>query len=229
MQGAQGYAELGPQGWLDDPGLPDLGPPDGGEVTEIVVVREPPHEQMIDWLERVVGGERALADLDAVPLPGSAPVDGAGLPAHERELVQAVDEHLVHASHAWVYGDEVLTASRRLLVAAQRAGALRPWRDLEPHQIAASLVHCIAKANALVGAGAPFTVAHWLRDLGATSAPASRSSSLARVIGGESWPHGARPAEAPEVYVLGDVDLLVSRFRRQLILYRGLAERIREQ
>ncbi|WP_156466312.1 hypothetical protein [Janibacter sp. Soil728] len=198
-------------------------------IVQRVEVRVPPHEAMLDWLTRVVGGERPLAELDAQPLPASSPVDVGGFPDQERELAQAVDEQLARASAGWLVTDEVLTACRRLLTAAATAGTLRLWRDLEPAKVAAVVVHCIVKANGLAGAGAPFTVAHWLRDLGTTQAPSSRSATLATTIGGSRWAHGQTPTEVPDVYVLGDAGMLVSRFRRELMDYRDLAVRIREE
>lgn len=194
---------------------------------ERVVVHEQPHEQMIDWLRRVVGGEQALDALDDRPLPASPPIDTGAMTPEVRDLVQAVEEQLERISGGWLVADEMLTACRRVLVAAESSGTLRLWRDLEPDKIAAAVVHCTAKANALVGTGSPFTVAHWLRDLGTTSAPSSRSARLAMTIGGAQWPHGRRPPQSPDVYVLGDPALLVGRFRRELLGYRGLAERIR--
>lgn len=193
---------------------------------ERVVVRESPREEMTSWLQRVVGGEQPLADLDASPLPTPTALTRAAVPQAVWELAGAVDEQLVRASAGWMVTDEMLTVCRRLLVKAADVGMLRVWRDLEPDKIAATIVHCAAKANALVGTGAPFTVAHWLRDLGSTSAPSSRSTGLAKAIGGSQWPHGRTPAEAPDVYVLGDADLLISRFRRELLAYRDLTSRI---
>ncbi|MGN7246123.1 hypothetical protein ACTHQ1_00170 [Janibacter anophelis] len=194
-------------------------------VTRTVEVRVPPHEAMAHWLERVVGSREALATLDMQSLPESTPVDPSAAADPERELVQAVDRELERASAGWVVTHEVLTACRRLLVAAEQAGMLRIWRDLEPAKVAAIIVHCIAKANGLVGQGAAFTVAHWLRDLGTTAAPATRSRTLAETIGGAQWPHGKAPTEVPDVYVLGDPSMLVSRFRTELIHYRDLARR----
>lgn len=196
---------------------------------ERISVREPPHEAMVDWLGRVVGGEEALDTLDARPLPASSPVEASSLPDPERELVLAIDEQLARAAAGWLLADEMLSACRNLLAAAVDADMLRIWRDLEPEKIAAVVVHCIAKANALVGSGAPFTVAHWLRDLGTTSAPSSRSATLSKVIGGRQWSHGRAPSEVPDVYVLGDVRLLVSSFRRELLTYRALAGKVRDE
>lgn len=193
---------------------------------ERVVVRESPQEEMGRWLQRVVGGETLLAELDVEPLPLSTALTREDVPVQVWELASAVDEHLGRASVGWLVTDEMLTACRRLLVKAAHVGMLRLWRDLEPEKVAAAIVHCAAKANALTGAGAPFTVAHWLRDLGTTSAPASRSSSLARTLGGDQWPHGRSPSGVPDVCVLGDVDLLISRFRRELLAYRDLTSRI---
>ena len=193
---------------------------------ERVVVHEPlPNEPMRQWLARVVGSEAALAGLDVMPLPGPEPLEVSQLPEDSRDLAVVVDEHLERAAEGWVVRDEALTASRRLLVIAAQAGMLRAWRDLPPEKVAATIVHCMAKANALVGNGAAFTVAHWLRDLGTSAAPHTRSLALAKVIGGRQWPHGRPPADAPEVYLLGDPQLLIGRFRRELIDFRDLADR----
>lgn len=194
---------------------------------ERVVVRESPREEMLDWLARVVGGAEVLDRLDTDPLPDPVPIDASGLGGETRDLVLAVDARLVEAAAGWVVRGEVLTACRRLLVAAEAGGVLRLWRDLEPVKIAAAVVYCIARANGLVGQGSAFTIAHWLRDLGTTSAPSSRSASLARALGDSQWAHGQRPTGAPDVYVLGDTGMLVSRFRRELVHYRDLAERLR--
>lgn len=193
---------------------------------ERVIVRESPHEEMTEWLRRVVGGEQRLADLDTSPLPTSTALERESVEEAVRELAGAVDEQLMRAAAGWMVTDEMLTVCRRLLVKAAHVGMLRAWRDLEAEKIAATIVHCAAKANALTGTGAPFTVAHWLRDLGTASAPSSRSAGLARAVGGSQWPHGRTPAEAPDVYVLGDADLLISRFRRELLSYRDLTSRI---
>lgn len=190
---------------------------------ERVVVREEPQEAMIHWLQRVVGGAGPLDQLDDRPLPRNEPLDLDRLPAGARELARTIDEHLELVGAPTVLGEELLTAYRRLVVEAAFAGVLHLWRDLPPERATAAIIHCVIKANGLTGAGAPFRVIDFTRGLGVPNAPTSRSSSLARAVGGSQWPHGRSPVEAPDVYVLGDVDLLVSRFRNELIAYRDLA------
>ncbi|MGO1165332.1 MAG: hypothetical protein ACTMHL_01815 [Janibacter sp.] len=190
---------------------------------ERVVVREEPQEAMVHWLQRVVGGQAPLAGLDDRPLPLSEPLAVDHLSAGSRELARIIDEHLELVGTPAIVGEELLTAYRRLVVAAAGAGVLHLWREVPPERVTAAIIHCVVKANALTGAGAPFRVADFTRGLGVPNAPTSRSRSLALAVGGSQWPHGRSPVEAPEVYVLGDVGLLVSRFRNELITYRDLA------
>lgn len=190
---------------------------------ERVVVREEPQEAMMHWLQRVVGGQAPLAGLDDHPLPLSEPLALDQLPAGSRERAGIIDEHLDLVGTPAMVGEELLTAYRRLIVQAAHAGMLHLWREVPPERVTAAIIHCVVKANALTGAGAPFRVADFTRGLGVPGAPTSRSRSLALAVGGSQWPHGRSPVEAPEVYVLGDVGLLVSRFRNELVTYRDLA------
>lgn len=190
---------------------------------ERVVVREDPRESMLHWLRRVVGGAAPLDVLDDEPLPPREPLELDRLPGSAREQARVIDEHLELVGTPTVVGEELLTAYRRLVVEAAFAGVLHLWQDLPPERAAAAIIHCVVKANGLTGAGAPFRVIDFTRGLGVPNAPTSRSSSLARAVGGSQWPHGRSPVQAPDVYVLGDTDLLVSRFRNELLTYRDLA------
>lgn len=190
---------------------------------ERVIVREDPSEAMVHWLQRVVGGEGPLAALHDDPLPASEPLEVDRLPASARDLACTLDEHLELVGTPTVVGGELLTAYRRLLVEASHAGILHLWREVAPERITAAIIHCVVKANALTGSGAPFRVGDFTRGLGVPHVPTARSSSLARAVGGSQWPHGRSPVHAPDVYVLGDADLLVSRFRNELLTYRDLA------
>ncbi len=202
--------------------LEHLRPPAQPRV-ERVIVREDPREAMVHWLQRVVGGELPLERLHDRPLPPSEPLDLDRLPAGSRDLARTIDEHLELVGTPTVVGEELLTAYRRLLVEAAFAGMLHLWRELPPERATAAIVHCVVKANGLTGVRAPFRVIDFTRGLGVPNAPTSRSSSLARAVGGTQWPHGRSPVHAPDVYVLGDTELLVSRFRNELVAYRDLA------
>ncbi|WEV77862.1 hypothetical protein O9K63_14900 [Janibacter cremeus] len=190
---------------------------------ERVIVREEPQEQMLHWLERVVGSKEALDTLDDDPLPLGEPLEPDLLPLGSRDLACAVDEHLDLLEPAPILSGQLITAYRRLLATAAHAGMLHLWRDFPPTKVTATIVHTVVKANALTGTGAPFSYGTFVRGLGEGTAPSARSRSLALLVGGSQWPHGRSPSEAPGVYVLGDTGLLVSRFRNELITYRDLA------
>lgn len=192
---------------------------------ERVVVREEPWEAMLHWLGRVVGGPDELDRLDAQPLPSDEELDLSGLSGTLVELVTVVDELVSSAGPPPVLGGELRTAYRRLLVRAAHSGMLRVWREVAPERLAATIIHCVVKANALTGSGAPFRVRDFISGLGVQQAPYDRSRSLALSLAGSGWPHGRRPSGAPDVFVLGDAGLLVSRFRHDLLTYRDLARR----
>ena len=191
-----------------------------------VPVREEPHEAMLDWLGRVVGGADALASLDTTPLPTDEDLDLGAVPGHLRERVQIIDEHVQAAYGHLLLGPELLTASRRLLVRAAGAKVLDAWREVEDSWVAAAVLHCVIKANALAGTGRGFAVKTLLEGVADRAVPTDRSGRLAELVGGPQWPHGRTPAEAPSVYVLGDASLLLSSFRRSLVVYRDLAGRL---
>lgn len=192
-----------------------------------VTVRELPHEAMLDWLARVVGGPEALARLDARPLPTGEELDLTEVPGWVREHARVVDEHVQLAFAHQLVGPELLTACRRLLARAAEAGVFEGWRATRPEQAAAAIVHCTAKANGLTWETHGFSMKTLLEGLGVQGYPTHRSRRIATLLAGPEWPHGRRPREAPEVYVLGDADLLLSSFRRDLVIYRDLAERLR--
>ncbi len=187
-------------------------------------VREAPHEAMLDWLARVVGGEQALAQLDTEPLPADEELNLTLVPGWARPRARLVDEHVQSAFGHQLVGPELLTACRRLLVRAAVEGAFETRREAGTEKIAAGLVQCIARANDLTGHG--FAVGSLIRGTGAKGYASDQARRLASLVGGARWPHGRPPQEAPDVYVLGDVGLLLSRFRRDLLQYRSLAERV---
>ena len=189
-------------------------------------VREAPHEAMLDWLTRVVGGEEALKALDEAPLPAGEELELSGVPGWAREQARVIDEHVQGAFGHQLVGPELLTACRRLLVRAAGLGAFETWRQAEPEKVAAGLIQCIAKANDLSWQSTGFSVRSLIHGTGAKGYASDQSRRLASLVGGSGWPHGRRPVEAPDVYVLGDAGLLLSRFRRDLMSYREVAHRV---
>ena len=215
--------------WLDGPPRnPICGCPMEAREPRVerIIVREEPQEAMLHWIGRVLGGAGLVDGLDDAPLPERESLRDDLLPPSVVELARVVDEHLDLVGTPPIVGGELITVYRRLLVEAGRLGLLHLWRDLEPEKIAATVIHCAIKANALTGNDAPFAVATFLAGLGVPSGqPAHRSRRLALLLGGSQWPHGSRPAGAPGAYVLGDQGLLVSRYRHDLIASRELARR----
>lgn len=191
-----------------------------------VTVREEPQEAMLDWLARVVGGEGALSALDVLPLPAGEELDLSAVPGWARERARVVDEHVQDAFGHEIVGPELLTACRRLLVRAAGAGAFEGWRRSRPEQVAAGLVHCAARLNDLNAQSYGVSMASLLQGIGVKGYPTEHSRRIATLLGGPAWPHGRRPTEVPDVYVLGDASLLLSSFRRSLVAYRGLATRL---
>lgn len=186
---------------------------------------EPPrHERELAWLARLVGGREALAGLDTDPLPDE-PLDLSGVRTELRERVQVISEQADDVAER-LFGDEVRTACRRLLVRAVGAepGLLREASRDEV--VPAAVVWAVAKGNDLVGSGRqmPASAIHAL--CGLKSAPTERGKAFAHAVAGptgtgfDQWRHRS----SADVLELGAGDLLTSPFRRHLIALRDLAE-----
>lgn len=187
-----------------------------------------PHEQQLAWLATIVGGDEALATLDATPL-APAELDLATVPAHLRDRVATIAARF----EPWaplVMGDEGLTAARRLLVRAvsTEPGLLRSDRD---DTAVGAVVWAVAKGNDLVGANRPVRASAIQELAGLRSSPGQRGAAFAYAVGGVSTRYGradwAYGGQRPDVIPLGSPDLLLGRFRRRLITSRDLALQLR--
>ena len=189
--------------------------------------RPAPHEQQLAWLAAIVGGEDALATLDATPLALEG-LELDAVPGHLRDRVATIAARF-EPWVALVLGEEGLTAARRLLVRAvsTEPGLLRSDRD----DIATgAVVWAVAKGNDLVGQNRPVRASVIQELAGIRSSPGQRGSAFAYAVGGVSvwsgraqWMYGAQP----DVIPLGSPDLLLGRFRRRLIVTRDLALQLR--
>ena len=186
---------------------------------------EPPrHERELGWLARLVGGHGVLDHLPVDPLPADEPLDLAAVPSDVRERVQVIGEQVDDVA-ARLFDDEVRTACRRLLVRAVAAepGLLRePSRD---EVVPAAVLWAVGKANDLLGPGRQMPVSAVTALCGLKSAPTERGKAFAHAVAG---PRGVafgryQYGVDPDVLELGSADLLVSRFRRQLVRLRDLA------
>lgn len=195
---------------------------------EPVVVPPPPepprHERELGWLARLVGGHDVLDRLPVDPLPADESLELATVPIRLRERVQVISEQADDVA-ARLFDDEVRTACRRLLVRAVTAepGLLRePSRD---DVVPAAVLWAVGKANDLLGPGRQMPVSAVTALCGLKSAPTERGKAFAHAVAGPRgvafgrYQYGADP----DVLELGSADLLVSRFRRQLVRLRDLA------
>jgi hypothetical protein len=138
--------------------------------------------------------------------------------------VQVISEQVDDVA-ARLFDDEVRTACRRLLVRAVAAepGLLRePSRD---EVVPAAVLWAVGKANDLLGQGRQMPVSAVTALCGLKSAPTERGKAFAHAVAGPRgvafgrYGYGADP----DVLELGSADLLVARFRRQLVRLRDLA------
>ena len=184
----------------------------------------PRHERELAWLARLVGGVTQLAELHGEPLPDE-PLDLDGVPAQLRERVRVIGDRADDVAER-LFGAEVRTACRRLLV---RAVAAEPGllRDRARDETApAAVLWAVAKANDLVGSGRQMPVSAIHSLCGLKSTPSERGRAFAHAVAGPGDP-GFDPWRYPsssQVLELGAADLLTSRFRGHLIRRRDLAE-----
>jgi hypothetical protein len=194
----------------------------------------PRHERELAWLARLVGGTQALDGLGIDPLPDE-PLDATRVRQDLQARVMAIGDRCDQVADE-LHDPELRTACRRLLVravAAEPALLLRSDRD---DTAAGAVVLAVAKGNDLVGAGRaiPTTV---LTDLsGLRSSPTERARSFAHALAGPEGTGFARhdvnhdgSRGEPDVLVLGSPDLLLGRFRAQLVRLRGLAHEERHR
>lgn len=186
---------------------------------------EPPrHVRELAWLARLVGGEDALATLTVEPLPHDEPLDLEAVPARLRDRVRPMGAQLDDVA-VRLFGPEVGTACRRLLVRAVAAepGLLRePARD---EVVPAAVLWAVAKANDLVGTGHQMPVSAVQAVCGLRSSPSERGKAFAHAVAGpRGVPFGdLRYSATPDLLELGSPDLLVARLRRFLAVLRDIA------
>ena len=199
-------------------------PPKQVEVPPVPPPEPPRHERELGWLGRLVGGHDVLDHLTVDPLPADEPLELSAVPGRVRERVQVISEQVDDVATR-LFDDEVRTACRRLLVRAVAAepGLLRePSRD---EVVPAAILWAVGKANDLLGPGRQMPVSAVTALCGLKSAPTERGKAFAHAVAG---PRGVafgryQYGVDPDVLDLGSADLLVSRFRRQLVRLRDLA------
>lgn len=184
----------------------------------------PPHEQVLGWLDAVVGGRSALLDLDDVPLE-AAERDGDDPSAADDPARDGIDDLLERVSLEVFADGEVHLAGRHVLARiCQHEPSLLRRRSVP--QVAAGIVWVVGRANGLFGP--PPGVRHkevqrvlWVKQpLSALGEPVLR---VLRPFG----PPPERPAPLhpplPALLPTGDPRVLVSQTRGRLVLLRDRA------
>jgi hypothetical protein len=189
----------------------------------------PPHERQLAWLARVVGGVEALEQLGTDPLElEELRLDGL---RHDlRDRLAGIDERLTRWAPP-LLGDEGLPAARRLLTRAVGCEPGLVTRSDRDDLAAGAVLWAVAKGNDLIGTNRPLRAAVIQEVCGLRSTPSQRGSSFAHAVGGDGSTYYGRPLWMfdcqPAVIPLGSPDLLLSRFRRRLVLVRDLALQLR--
>jgi len=203
-------ALLGALGLLDDPSEPS-----SGTLAGLFDLLPDYGEQLADMLSREVGGEDALAQLDAEPLPDE-PLSEAGIDEDIRARVAEISG-LCDRCCEELLDVEYRSACRRFLA---RVAALRPElfrRRSDPAVTAAAVCWVIGHANELFSGPGSIRVKDLASHFGlAPSRIPPRGRKLLAAAGVLSDPDDNPPGGI----TLADPGLLTSAHRRQIIARR---------
>ncbi len=230
----RGFVEVPPHGgWSEPPDPAGLGPRSSCATAACCESRcrhhwrRSRHRTSSSWRgwPASSGGDDELEHLGTDPLePEELRLDGI---RHDlRERVAGIDERLARWSPP-LLGDEGLSAARRLLTRAVTAEPGLVTRSDRDDLAAGAVLWAVAKGNDLIGSNRPLRAAVIQEVCGLRSTPSQRGSSFAHAVGGDGAVYYGRPLwmfdAQPAVIPLGSPDLLLSRFRRRLVLVRDLA------
>lgn len=181
----------------------------------------PPYELMLDWLDGLVGGRRALEALGDEALRSSDVRLGDLGP-----MLEETDHILRHVAGR-LFDPEVGAAFRIALSLLcesdqQLVGVRQPLR------VAAGICWAVGRANDLVGSGKQVSTAALKRELGLTAAPAVCGTPVKRALRGMSPEPARRPAGQPDYLPIGQAGLLTSPTRRAICRLRDRALATRE-
>jgi len=187
--------------------------------------RRHPFEEVLDWLEGLVGGRHRLDLLDDVPLEVPSrpvledPSDGAELEAVER---------LLDSVAAQFFGDDARPALRQAL--------LHVWNDSPdlvlhaksaPHA-AGGICWAVARANGWFHPHTNVRQKEVQRHLWLTSTISAVGGPVVRALRDLGPRPGPYPTDYPDLLALGHPDLLTATTRLQLIGWRDKATAARD-
>ncbi|MDO3395229.1 hypothetical protein QWJ41_05835 [Nocardioides sp. SOB44] len=184
----------------------------------------PRWQHVLDWLADRVGGESALAGLDAEPL-GDAPDLPDDYPSRaDRQRVEAVAE-LLDSVAGRCFDTEVATALRTALLTLWRLEPEAVSRASSAAACAGGLAWAVARANGLLHPVGGLRVGTLKDHLDLRSAPSAYGGTVRAGLVGfrhlASLHH--RPLGVPDLLDLGHPDLLTGATRARLLHLRDRA------
>ncbi|MDR6174918.1 hypothetical protein QE364_000964 [Nocardioides zeae] len=194
------------------------------------VAPPPPHEQVLAWLDTVVGGRASLLALDGRPtVVDPEPPPGLTPGVAERRVVV---RDLVGAVAEEVFDDDVAATLLQVvdLVAVEEPDLLTG--ALSALQVAGGVCWLVGRANGLFTGGVTQTT---VRDLLGLASPLTGGGQAVRSALGVAWPEATPPPSwtGGRLIATGRPEVLTRRVRRQLVRSRDRAlaelERVRRE
>ncbi len=173
----------------------------------------PPYEEVLTWLDGVVGGRIALLALDDEPLQnrvGSEHADDSGV---DGLLARVADDHF----------DQDFLAAMRVALATLRREDPDLLERAPAGEIAAGVCWLVGRANGVVGANTPVTQKVLKTTLWLSTPPLRRVPRIKTCLRSLQGRSGSRPADCPDLFELGDAAYLTAATRRRLVRLRDRA------
>lgn len=179
---------------------------------------DPEHERVLAWLDAVVGGRRALLDLDTEPLEDTAPEVPADHPTHDAaaDLLERVAHDVFHDDEVWAAAHHVLDrvwAEDPVLLTATRTAP----------QVAGGVLWVVGRANGLFGPAPAVRQKDVQRALGLTQPLSTPGRVVERCLHRLDLAPCARPWGMPAWESVGDARVLTSATRREVVVWRDRA------
>lgn len=178
----------------------------------------PEHERVLAWLDLLVGGRRALLDLDVAPLEDAPSAVAADHPAFDAaaDLLERVPRD--------VFGDdEVAAAAQHVL---DRLWAAEPeqitTRRTVP-QVAGGILWVVGRANGLFGPAPAVRQKDVQRALWLSQSLSTPGRVVERCLRRLDLEPCARPWGMPALESIGDPGVLTSATRRDVVAWRDRA------
>lgn len=188
---------------------------------------QPPYVQVLDWLDEIVGGRRALEALDTAPLTAPPSTvgepDGPDAAAHE-----AVADLLTRVVDRF-FDDEVAAALRRALDRLWDIDRALVTSGKPAAVVAGGICWLVGRANGLFADGGRVRQRDVQRELWLKSSIAGPGKTVQTALRGLDPAGARRPMPCPDLVPTGDPALLVSATRRELVALRDRALDARER